>query len=96
MKGQERFVTMNHYKVIPGVSDACSSEIAAYTKNPSDETFNSFIDAAKKHLAKTYFTITNCRTDYSLRVLSANTTNASALLVDEKNQTLPLFGSSCL
>lgn len=84
MKGQERFMTMNRYKVIPGVSDACSSEDAAYTKNPSDETFNSFIDAAKKHLAKTYFTITNCRTNYSLRVLSANTTNASALSVDEK------------
>lgn len=84
MKGQERFMTMNRYKVIPGVSDACSSEDAAYTKNPSDETFNSFIDAAKKHLAKTYFTITNCRTNYSLRVLSANTTNATALSVDEK------------
>ena len=84
MKGQEHFMTMNRYKVIPGVSDACSSEDAAYTKNPSDETFNSFIDAAKKHLAKTYFTITNCRTDYSLRVLSANTTNATALSVDEK------------
>lgn len=84
MKGQERFVTMNHYKVIPGVSDACSREDAAYTKNPSDETFNSFIDAAKKYLANTYFTITNCRTDYSLRILSANTTNAAALSVDEK------------
>lgn len=84
MKGQERFMTMNRYKLIPGVSDACSSEDAAYTKNPSDETFNSFIDAAKKHLAKTYFTITNCRTNYSLRVLSANTTNATALSVDEK------------
>lgn len=84
MKGQEHFMTMNRYKVIPGVSDACSSEDAAYTKNPSDETFNSFIDAAKKHLAKTYFTITNCRTNYSLRVLSANTTNATALSVDEK------------
>lgn len=84
VKGQEHFMTMNRYKVIPGVSDACSSEDAAYTKNPSDETFNSFIDAAKKHLAKTYFTITNCRTNYSLRVLSANTTNATALSVDEK------------
>lgn len=84
MKGQEHYIIMNRYKVIPGVSDACSSEDAAYTKNPSDETFNSFIDAAKKHLAKTYFTITNCRTNYSLRVLSANTTNASALSVDEK------------
>lgn len=84
MKGQEHCIIMNRYKVIPGVSAACSSEDAAYTKNPSDETFNSFIDAAKKHLAKTYFTITNCRTNYSLRVLSANTTNASALSVDEK------------
>lgn len=84
MKGQEHYIIMNRYKVIPGVSDACSSEDAAYTKNPSDETFNSFINAAKKHLAKTYFTITNCRTSYSLRVLSANTTNASALSVDEK------------
>lgn len=84
MKGQEHCIIMNRYKVIPGVSDACSSEDAAYTKNPSDKTFNSFIDAAKKHLAKTYFTITNCRTNYSLRVLSANTTNASALSVDEK------------
>lgn len=84
MKGQEHYIIMNRYKVIPGVSAACSSEDAAYTKNPSDETFNSFIDAAKKHLAKTYFTITNCRTNYSLRVLSANTTNASALSVDEK------------
>lgn len=84
MKGQEHCIIMNRYKVIPGVSDACSSEDAAYTKNPSDETFNSFIDAAKKHLAKTYFTITNCRTNYSLRVLSANTTNATALSVDEK------------
>lgn len=84
MKGQEHCIIMNRYKVIPGVSDACSSEDAAYTKNPSDETFNSFVDAAKKHLAKTYFTITNCRTNYSLRVLSANTTNATALSVDEK------------
>lgn len=84
MKGQEHRIIMNRYKVIPGVSDACSSEDAAYTKNPSDETFNSFIDAAKTYLGKTYYRITNCNTSRAKSVLAADATSVACVAAAEK------------
>lgn len=69
---------------IPGVSAACSSELATWEANKTQATEDAFVEAAKAYLGKTYYRITNCNTSRAKSVLAADATSAACVAAAEK------------
>lgn len=72
------------FRYIPGVSAACSSELATWEANKTQATEDAFVEAAKTYLGKTYYRITNCNTSRAKSVLAADATSAACVAAAEK------------
>lgn len=72
------------FRYIPGVSAACSSELATWEANKNQTTDDAFTEAAKAYLGKTYYRITNCNTSRAKSVLAADATSAACVAAAEK------------
>lgn len=72
------------FRYIPGVSAACSSELATWEANKTQATEDAFVEAAKAYLGKTYYRITNCNTSRAKSVLAADATSAACVAAAEK------------
>lgn len=72
------------FRYIPGVSAACSSELATWEANKTQATEDAFVEAAKAYLGKTYYRITNCNTLRAKSVLAADATSAACVAAAEK------------
>ena len=72
------------FRHIPGVSAACSSELATWEANKNQATDDAFVEAAKAYLGKTYYRITNCNTSRAKSVLAADATSAACVAAAEK------------
>lgn len=72
------------FRYIPGVSAACSSELATWEANKTQATEDAFVEAAKAYLGKTYYRITNCDTSRAKSVLAADATSAACVAAAEK------------
>lgn len=72
------------FRYIPGISTACSSELAAWEANKTQATDEAFAEAAKAYLGKTYYRITNCNTSRAKSVLAADATSAACVAAAEK------------
>lgn len=72
------------FRYIPGVSTACSSELATWEANKTQATEDAFVEAAKAYLGKTYYRITNCNTSRAKSVLAADATSAACVAAAEK------------
>lgn len=72
------------FRHIPGVSAACSSELATWEANKTQATEDAFVEAAKAYLGKTYYRITNCNTSRAKSVLAADATSAACVAAAEK------------
>lgn len=72
------------FRYIPGVSEACSSELATWEANKTQATDDAFAEAAKTYLGKTYYKITNCNTSRAKSVLAADATSAACVAAAEK------------
>ena len=72
------------FRYIPGISTACSSELAAWEANKTQATDDAFAEAAKAYLGKTYYRITNCNTSRAKSVLAADATSAACVAAAEK------------
>lgn len=72
------------FRYIPGISTACSSELAAWEANKTQATEDAFVEAAKAYLGKTYYRITNCNTSRAKSVLAADATSAACVAAAEK------------
>lgn len=72
------------FRYIPGVSAACSSELATWEANKNQATDDAFTEAAKAYLGKTYYRITNCNTSRAKSVLAADATSAACVAAAEK------------
>lgn len=72
------------FRYIPGVSEACSSELATWEANKTQATDDAFAEAAKTYLGKTYYRITNCNTSRAKSVLAADDTSAACVAAAEK------------
>lgn len=72
------------FRYIPGVSAACSSELATWEANKNQATDDAFTEAAKTYLGKTYYRITNCNTSRAKSVLAADATSAACVAAAEK------------
>lgn len=69
---------------IPGVSKACSNELATWEANKTQATDDAFAEAAKAYLGKTYYRITNCNTSRAKSVLAADTNSVACVAAAEK------------
>ena len=72
------------FRYIPGISTACSSELATWEANKTQATEDAFTEAAKAYLGKTYYRITNCNTSRAKSVLAADATSAACVAAAEK------------
>lgn len=72
------------FRYIPGISTACSSELATWEANKTQATEDAFTEAAKAYLDKTYYRITNCNTSRAKSVLAADATSAACVAAAEK------------
>ena len=72
------------FRYIPGISTACSSELATWEANKTQATDDAFTEAAKAYLGKTYYRITNCNTSRAKSVLAADATSAACVAAAEK------------
>lgn len=72
------------FRYIPGVSTACSNELATWEANKTQATEDAFVEAAKAYLGKTYYRITNCNTSRAKSVLAADATSAACVAAAEK------------
>ena len=72
------------FRYIPGISTACSSELATWETNKTQATEDAFVEAAKAYLGKTYYRITNCNTSRAKSVLAADATSAACVAAAEK------------
>lgn len=72
------------FRYIPGISTACSSELATWEANKTQATEDAFTEAAKAYLGKTYYRITNCNTSRAKSVLAAAATSAACVAAAEK------------
>lgn len=72
------------FRYIPGVSEACSNELAIWEAKKTQANENSFVEAAKAYLGKTYYRITNCNTSRTKPVLAADATSAACVAAAEK------------
>ena len=72
------------FRYIPGVSAACSSELAAWETNKTQATEDAFVKAAKAYLGKTYYRITNCNTSRAKSVLAADADSVACVAAAEK------------
>lgn len=72
------------FRYIPGISTACSSELATWEANKTQATDDAFAEAAKAYLGKTYYRITNCNTSRAKSVLAADATSAACVAAAEK------------
>lgn len=72
------------FRYIPGVSAACSSELATWEANKTQTTEDAFVEAAKAYLGKTYYRITNCNTSRAKSVLAADANSVACVAAAEK------------
>lgn len=72
------------FRYIPGISAACSSELATWEADKNQATDDAFTEAAKAYLGKTYYRITNCNTSRAKSVLAADATSAACVAAAEK------------
>lgn len=72
------------FRYIPGISTACSSELAAWEANKTQATDDAFAEAAKTYLGKTYYRITNCNTSRAKSVLAADADSVACVATAEK------------
>ena len=72
------------FRYIPGVSAACSSELATWEANKTQATEDAFVEAAKAYLGKTYYRITNCNTSRAKSVLAADADSVACVAAAEK------------
>ena len=72
------------FRYIPGISTACSSELAAWEANKTQATDDAFAEAAKAYLGKTYYRITNCNTSRAKSVLAADANSVACVAAAEK------------
>lgn len=72
------------FRDIPGVSAACSSELATWEANKTQATEDAFVEAAKAYLGKTYYRITNCNTSRAKSVLAADADSVACVAAAEK------------
>lgn len=72
------------FRYIPGISTACSSELAAWEANKTQATDDAFAEAAKAYLGKTYYRITNCNTSRAKSVLAADADSVACVAAAEK------------
>lgn len=72
------------FRYIPGVSEACSSELATWEANKTQATDDAFAEAAKAYLGKTYYRITNCNTSREKSVLAADANSVACVAAAEK------------
>lgn len=72
------------FRYIPGVSEACSSELATWEANKTQATDDAFAKAAKAYLGKTYYRITNCNTSREKSVLAADANSVACVAAAEK------------
>ncbi len=72
------------FRYIPGISTACSSELAAWEANKTQATDDAFAEAAKAYLGKTYYRITNCNTSRTKPVLAADADSVACVAAAEK------------
>ena len=72
------------FRHIPGVSTACSSELATWEANKTQKNDDAFTEAAKAYFGKTYYRITNCNTSRAKSVLAADATSAACVAAAEK------------
>lgn len=72
------------FRYIPGISTACSSELATWEANKTQATEDAFVEAAKAYLGKTYYRITNCNTSRAKSVLAADADSVACVAAAEK------------
>lgn len=72
------------FRYIPGVREACSSELATWEANKTQATDDAFAEAAKAYLGKTYYRITNCNTSRAKSVLAADANSVACVAAAEK------------
>lgn len=72
------------FRYIPGVSEACSNELAIWEAKKTQANENSFVEAAKAYLGKTYYRITNCNTSRTKPVLAADADSVACVAAAEK------------
>lgn len=68
---------VDRFKIIPGVSEACSNELSAWDANKTKENEAVFVSKLGEYLNKTYYRITNCKDDH--KVLAADNTKAACV-----------------
>lgn len=68
---------VDRFKIIPGVSEACSNELSAWDANKTKENEAAFVSKLGEYLNKTYYRITNCEDDH--KVLAADNTKAACV-----------------
>lgn len=72
------------FRYIPGVSEACSNELATWEAKKTQANENSFVEAAKAYLGKTYYRIINCNTSRTKPVLAADADSVACVAAAEK------------
>ena len=72
------------FRHIPGVSTACSSELATWEANKTQKNDDAFTEAAKAYFGKTYYRITNCNTSRAKSVLAADANSVACVAAAEK------------
>lgn len=75
---------VNNFCLIPGVSEACSNELATWEANKTQQNEEPFMNAAKAFLDNTYYRVTNCNTSRTNPVLAADANSVACAAAAEK------------
>lgn len=72
------------FRHIPGVSEACASELSTWEATKNQVNDDAFTNKAKSFLEKTYYRVTNCNTDRTKPVLAADASSVACVAAAEK------------
>ena len=72
------------FRHIPGVSEACASELSTWEANKTQVNDNAFTNKAKNFLENTYYRVTNCNTSRTKPVLAADASSVACVAAAEK------------
>lgn len=72
------------FRHIPGVSEACASELSTWEATKTQVNDDAFTNKAKSFLENTYYRVTNCNTSRTKPVLAADASSVACVAAAEK------------
>lgn len=72
------------FRHIPGVSEACASELSTWEATKNQVNDDAFTNHAKDFLENTYYRVTNCNTTRTKPVLAADASSVACVAAAEK------------